>query len=107
MPLTDVACRAAKKAERAYKLSDSGGLFLLVDTSGSRLWRQAYRFGGKQKTIALGIYPTVSLAAARDARDANKKLLAAGIDPSEKRKTDKRAAEAAQLTTFNALADAW
>lgn len=107
MPLTDVACRAAKKAEKPYKLSDAGGLYLLVDTTGSRLWRQAYRFGGKQKTIALGAYPHVSLGAARDARDANKRLLAAGIDPSEKRKADKRAAEAANLTTFNALADAW
>lgn len=107
MALTDVACRAAKKSEKPYKLSDGGGLYLLVDTGGSRLWRQAYRFGGKQKTIALGIYPHVSLAAARDARDANKRSLAAGIDPSEKRKADKRSAEAAHLTTFNAVADAW
>lgn len=107
MPLTDLNVRTAKPRDRAYKLSDAGGLHLLVETSGSRLWRQAYRFGGKQKLIALGAYPHVSLAAARDARDANKRLLAAGIDPSEKRKADKRAAEAAHLTTFNALADAW
>lgn len=107
MALTDAACRAAKKSEKAYKLSDAGGLYLLVETGGSRLWRQAYRFAGKQKTIALGAYPNVSLAAARDARDANKRALAAGIDPSEKRKADKRAAEAAHLSTFNAVADAW
>lgn len=107
MALTDAACRAAKKTEKPYKLSDSGGLYLLVETGGSRLWRQAYRFAGKQKTIALGAYPQVSLAAARDARDANKRLLAANVDPSEQRKANKRAAEAAHLTTFNAVADAW
>lgn len=54
MALTDAACRAAKGAEKPYKLSGGGGLYLLVDTGGSRLWRQAYRFNGKQKTIALG-----------------------------------------------------
>jgi integrase len=107
MALTDVVCRAAKKAEKPYKSSDGGGLYLLVETAGSRLWRQAYRFGGKQKTIALGVYPHVSLAAARDARDANKRILAAGIDPSEKRKADKHAATVAHLTTFDRIAKDW
>lgn len=107
MALADVACRAAKKAEKPYKLSDSGGLYLLVDTRGSRLWRQSYRFSGKQKTIALGVYPHVSLASAREARDANKKILATGIDPSEKRKADKQAAAIAHLTTFDSIADDW
>ncbi|MCK1758766.1 tyrosine-type recombinase/integrase [Bradyrhizobium sp. 137] len=104
MPLTDVAVRGAKKRDKAYKLSDAGGLYLLVEANGSKLWRHAFRFAGKQKLLSLGKYPLVSLAAARD---ANKRLLAAGIDPSEKRKADERAALAAPLTTFNALADAW
>ncbi|MDH2341496.1 integrase arm-type DNA-binding domain-containing protein [Bradyrhizobium sp. SSUT77] len=107
MPLTDAACRAAKKAEKPYKLSDGGGLYILVETSGSRLWRQAYRFGGKQKLIALGAYPSITLADARIARDANKALLAKGVDPSDKRRADKIAASAAHLTTFDAVADAW
>ncbi|MFK4726301.1 integrase [Bradyrhizobium niftali] len=107
MALTDAACRAAKKAAKAYKLTDAGGLFLLVDPGGSRLWRHAYRFGGKQKTIALGVYPHVGLAAAREARDANKRMLAAGTDPSEKRKADKQAAAVAHLTTFDRIADDW
>lgn len=93
-----------KKAEKPYKISDAGGLYMLVEPSGSRLWRQAYRFGGKQKLIALGVYPHVSLAAARD---ANKRILAAGIDPSEKRKADKHAAAVAHLTTFDRIADDW
>ncbi|WP_346657462.1 Arm DNA-binding domain-containing protein [Bradyrhizobium sp. 151] len=75
MPLSDAACRSAKSAEKPYKLGDAGGLYLLVETSGSRLWRQAYRFDGKQRLIALGAYPAVSLADARIARDANKALL--------------------------------
>ena len=71
MPLTDAAVRSAKPKDKAYKLSDAAGLHLLVETTGSRLWRQAYRFGGKQKLISLGAYPAVGLADARIARDAN------------------------------------
>lgn len=70
MPLTDAKLRTLKPAEKPLKLSDSGGLQIVVMPNGSRLWRLAYRFGGKQKQLALGAYPLVSLAEARDARDA-------------------------------------
>jgi hypothetical protein len=105
MPLSDAACRAAKPAEKPYKISDGGGLHLLVEKNGSRLWRQAYRFDGKQKLIALGAYPAVSLADARIARDANKALLAKGIDPSAQRKLDRSAARIARANTFRIVAD--
>ena len=82
MPISDAVCRTSKSREKPYKLSDGGGLYLLVETNGSKLWRQAFRFDGKQKLIALGGYPAVSLAEARAGRDANKSLLARGVDPS-------------------------
>jgi Arm domain-containing DNA-binding protein len=62
MPLTDTAIRNAKPRRKVSKLSDGGGLYLLIQPRGAKLWRLAYRFGGKQKALALGIYPTVSLA---------------------------------------------
>jgi integrase len=105
MPLSDVACRSAKPAEKPYKISDAGGLHLLVEKNGSRLWRQAYRFDGKQKLLALGAYPAVSLADARIARDAHKALLAKGIDPSGQRKLDRTAARIARTNTFRIVAD--
>ena len=103
MSLTDTACRTARGREAPYKLSDGGGLHLLVTSSGSRLWRMAYRFGGKQKTLAFGPYPAVPLAAARKRRDEAKELLAAGLDPGEAKKQAR--AEAASRVTFGALAD--
>ena len=93
MPLTDLVCRKIKSSPRPRKLSDGGGLYLLVDPKGGRYWRLAYRFGGKQKTFALGIYPTVSLADARAARDEAKRQLAEGIDPSQARKKERLAAK--------------
>ena len=90
MPLND-DCTECQTVRRAHKLSDSGGLYLLVQPTGSKLWRLAYRFAGKQKTLALGVYPTVSLAEARERRDEAKKRLARGIDPSVQRKADKQA----------------
>lgn len=91
MPLNDTAVRNAKRSTKPRKLSDSGGLHVLVQPTGSKLWRLAYRFASKQKTLALGVYPAVSLAEARDRRDEAKKLLARSIDPSVKRKSDKHA----------------
>jgi len=101
MPLSDLACRKAKTDSKLKKLSDGGGLQLWVQPSGSRLWRFAYRFSGKQKLLALGSYPIVSLANARQARDDAKRTLAAGIDPSEQRKEDARSTD----DTFRIIAE--
>lgn len=104
MPLTDTAIRNAKPRREPFKISDGGGLHLLIQPSGSRLWRLAYRFASKQKTLALGSYPTVSLAKAREGRDNAKRLLADGIDPSAQKRRDKLALRAAGDATFKAIA---
>src|SRR5271155_1069631 len=105
MPITDTVCRTSKPGEKPYKLSDGGGLYLLVEKNGSKLWRHAFRFDGKQKVVALGAYPIVSLADARAGRDLNKGLLAKGIDPSIQRKIDRGAARIARSNTFRIVAD--
>lgn len=105
MSLTDTAIRAAKPAERPYKLADSGGLFLQVAPNGSRLWRLKYRVDGREKLLAIGAYPVVTLAKARERRDEAKALLAEGIDPSRHKREAKRAAEAAASNTFRMIAE--
>jgi integrase len=105
MPLTDTLIRALKPAPSPTKHSDGGGLHLLVSPQGSKLWRLAYRCEGKQKTLALGAYPIVSLADARQKRDGAKKLLASGIDPSQQAKTDKINRLALSANTFGSVAD--
>lgn len=89
MALSDMKCRNARPSDKLQKLSDGGGLQFWVQPTGARLWRLAYRFGGKQKLLAIGAYPVVTLSAAREARDAARKLLLAGIDPSEDKKQRK------------------
>jgi integrase len=90
---------------RPCKISDGGGLHLLVQPTGGRLWRLAYRFAGKQKTLALGAYPQVSLSDARAKRDDAKRLLATGADPSVKLRLDRMARQTAAANTFGLLAD--
>lgn len=92
MALTDAKIRAAKPEVKSYKLTDSAGLHLLIHPNGSRYWRLRYRHQGKEKTLALGIYPTVSLSDARNKRDNARKLIAEGIDPTEKKRAEKIAA---------------
>lgn len=104
MSLSDVTVRNAKVGEKARKWSDGGGLFLLIQPGGSKLWRLAYRFAGKQRTLALGTYPSVSLSDARSGRDEAKKLLARGTDPSTHRKASRKAALASAANTFRAVA---
>ncbi|MFG1298000.1 tyrosine-type recombinase/integrase [Xanthobacter variabilis] len=104
MALTDLALRNAKPKEKAYKLFDGGGLHLLVNPNGSRIWRLAYRFAGKPKQLSFGPYPTVSLVDARQKREDAKKLLLDGQDPSTVRKLDKVHAEIAKGNTFGLLA---
>ncbi len=101
----DVAFRSAKPREKPFKLSDGGGLFLLVQPNGAKLWRLAYRFDGKQKLLALGAYPITPLADARLKRDAAKKLLSEGADPSIERKTERLAARTSRRNTFETVAE--
>jgi integrase len=101
--LTNTRVRKAKPSLRAIKLSDAAGLHLLIQPHGSKLWRLAYRFAGKQKTLAIGVYPTVTLQEAREGRDAAKRLLASGIDPSVQRRLDKKAVGTGN--TFRAIAE--
>jgi integrase len=101
--LTDTRVRRAKPSKDPVKLSDTGGLHLLIQPHGSKLWRLAYRFAGKQKTLALGVYPAVSLQEACARRDTAKRLLAKGIDPSSQRRLEKRALGTSN--TFKAVAE--
>lgn len=78
MPLSDASIRNAKPQEKPYKLADAGGLYLLVNPTGSRLWYWKYRYGGKEKKFAVGPYPTVTLAKARESREAARGLLLEG-----------------------------
>lgn len=105
MPLTDTQVRTATAADRPRKLTDERGLFLLVNPNGSKLWRLKYRIEGREKLLALGAYPDVTLRKARDRRDEARKLLADGIDPSAERKREREAASGAD--TFGALAEEW
>lgn len=104
MALSDTACRSAKGRDSEYKLSDGGGLYLLVKPNGARLWNQAYRFGNKQKKLSHGAYPTIGLADARRLRDEAKKLLASGVDPSADKKVRRIAAAVATESTFGGIA---
>ena len=97
MALTELEVKKAKVTDKPHKLADGGGLFLLVHPNGSKYWRIAYRFAGKQKTLAVGIYPDVSLADARDRREQARKLLANDTDPG----AVKQAQKAAKLETVD------
>ena len=98
---------AAKPREKAYKLADGAGLYLEVVPSGSRYWRMKYRFNGKEKRMAFGVYPAVSLAQARALRDDAKKKLAEGIDPSFAKKEEKLVRDVQLNNTFQAVALEW
>ncbi|MGD0184016.1 MAG: integrase arm-type DNA-binding domain-containing protein [Roseiarcus sp.] len=104
MPLTQFDLKNAKPAETAYKLSDGGGLHLLVKPNGARLWRMKYRFLGKEQLLSFGAYPLFSLAEARAKRDEAKKLIASGVDPSVKKKGDRLDAQRAAANTFGLIA---
>jgi len=89
MPLTDIAIRTAKLKDKPYKLSDAGGLYLLIQPNGSKYWRLKYRFAGKEKLLSIGVYPVINLSEAREKSLDAKKLLANNIDPSQTKKKDK------------------
>jgi integrase len=105
MALSDTQIRNAKPKAKPYKLGDTGGLFVLVQPSGGKLWRLKYRIGGKEKKLALGTYPEISLSDARARRDVARKQLAKDVDPAIQRRRDKEASKAAYGNTFALIAD--
>lgn len=126
MALSDLQIRSAKPAAKPQKLFDGGGLYLLVQPTGGKLWRFKYRFEGKEKLLSMGSYPDVPLAGrwldsakqkardqsgylkgARDKRDEARELLAAGIDPSAARKAEAKAKEAVAVHAFEVVARDW
>jgi integrase len=107
MALTDTEIRRSRFADKTYKLFDSGGLHLLVTPSGGRLWRWKYRFEGKEKQIAIGRYPEVTLSEARERHLAARKQLANGVDPLAERKAEKTALKMSTEHTFEKVASAW
>jgi integrase len=107
LKLTHKSCETAKPKAKPYKLSDGGGLYLEVMTSGSKLWRMKYRFHHKEKRLALGAFPTITLLEAREGRERAKKLLAQGIDPSNDKQNKKKEALRTAQNTFKGVALAW
>lgn len=105
MSLTELKVRNAKAAAKPVKMTDGNGMHLLITPHGSKYWRFQYRFGGKQKILALGVYPEVTLSEARRRRDEAMQLVANGVDPSEKRKAEK--VEIKGLLTFEKVARDW
>lgn len=102
--LSDLVVKNTKPAEKLTKLSDSGGLQLWVFPDGAKRWRLAYRFGGAQKTLALGVYPDLGLKDARAKREEAKKLLDAGTDPGQQKQLEKAQKIVSQANTFEGLA---
>jgi integrase len=107
MPLNVPQIKNAKPAVKPYKLADGGGLYLLINSNGSKYWRLKYRYGGKEKVLALGVYPDVSLALARDGRQEAKKHLRDFVDPSKVRKQRKQATISKTVNSFEAVAQEW
>lgn len=107
MKLTNTSCANAKPNKTAHKLSDGQGLYLEIRPNGSKYWRMNYRIHGKQRTLALGVYPEVSLKEARDAKAEARKLLKQGVDPSKNKRDEKRKALINANNTFEAVAREW
>lgn len=107
MALTDTAIRTAKPKDKPYKLADDRGLFLLVNPSGGKLWRFKYRIDGKEKLLAIGPYPEISLATARERREEARKLLSNGVDPSAHKQATKAATASQRANTLEAVAREW
>lgn len=107
MPLTDTAIRTAKPDTKPVRMFDGGGLYLEISPAGGKLWRLKYRFGGKEKRLALGAYPEVSLKEARERRDEARKLLANGADPGEAKKAQKAAGVERATNCFEVICREW
>lgn len=107
MTLTVLQIKAAKPKDKDYKLTVGDGLYLLVATTGGKRWRFKYRFDGKEKLLALGTFPSVSLSDAKDRRDEARKLLASGVDPSADRKNKKIVRSEMLANSFEAIGREW
>ena len=107
MALTAIEVKGAKATDKPQKLADGGGMYLLIQPNGSKYWRLDYRFAGKRKTLAIGVYPDVSLLEARDRRDAARKLLTNGADPGDIKKSQKAAVVALTENSFEYVAREW
>lgn len=107
MPLTEVECKNAKRAEKPYKLTDEKGMYLEVMPTGAKYWRLQYRHAGKQKRLALGVYPEVSLKEAREKRQDTRTLISSGIDPAAKKKIDKLTRRMDSENSFEAISKEW
>ena len=105
--LSDVDIRNAKSKDKPYKMTDDRGMYVLITPTGGKLWRYDYRFGGKRKTLALGIYPDVSLKRARERLQEARQLLANDADPSDVKKAAKAAVKADVENTFEIIAREW
>ncbi|MGJ8623640.1 MAG: Arm DNA-binding domain-containing protein [Yoonia sp.] len=103
MPLSDIQVRNLKPREKAYKVSDFEGLFVLVKPNGSKLWQFKYRMDGKERLLSIGVYPNISLAQARKTKDGARANVAAGIDPSEAKQQEKRQRREVNDQTFEKL----
>jgi hypothetical protein len=122
MALTDTAIKNAKPGTAQRKLTDEKGLYLLIHPNGSKYWRFKYRIGGREKLLALGVYPDIPLASkikkdetgallkikgARELRDEARELIAQGIDPGENRKAQKAARQDQAANSFEVIAREW
>ncbi|ASF47846.1 tyrosine-type recombinase/integrase [Methylovulum psychrotolerans] len=107
MPLSDPACKNAKPKDKAYKLADEKGMFLLINPNGSKYFRLKYRFNGKEKTLALGVYPETSLKTAREDRDKARQQIIDGIDPNENKKAVKQSKAESAANSFEVIAREW
>ena len=107
MPLTDIQAKAAKAKEKTYRLSDEKGLYLEVTKTGRKYWRYKYRFDGKEKKLAIGVYPEISLKAARIEHEKARQLLRDGIDPSAAKKAKRKGTPTNESNTFSAVARDW
>ena len=107
MPLTNTAISKAKPTDKPLRMFDGGGMYLEISPTGGKLWRLKYRFAGKEKRLALGTYPDVSLARAREKRDEARRLLAEDIDPGEHRKATKAMQAGLSANTFEVIAREW
>jgi len=107
MPLTDLQIRHARPRDKPYRLTDGAGMYLEVTPTGGKYWRFKYRFAGKEKRLALGVYPTISVKEARLRRDDARRLLANGVDPGLERKVQKAARIERAANSFEAVAREW